>query len=222
MKSRLYVIHIITLLSVVVLLQGCKKNENRTAKSVEGKVIAAYVGGNVSSANVTLFKQEISTGTITGIYREVGSTTTDANGYYKIDFDRTTVLEFRIEVEHEDHFFYSKILDPESVFENSSFTFNPEIDSKSFLAIHIFDQNGDDSQGQFTYGPRTELNCFECCPKENIVFQGSVDTTIYCNAIGGTEYEIGYNLIKNNGTHVNKVESYTCVPYETTFIELGY
>ena len=64
-----------------------------------------------------------------------------------------------------------------------------------------------------------KVNCAECCPASQQMFNGDIDTVFYCINDGNTVYSFLYSII---GTGNASVKSATTIAFDTTDIQLNY
>ena len=62
-------------------------------------------------------------------------------------------------------------------------------------------------------------DCAECCPSDEQIFYGDLDTTIYCINNGNEAYSILYNIFSSNTVDII---SQTTPPFDTAYINITY
>lgn len=205
----------------LLALVSCKKKDG-SVQAVSGTIVNQYSGKPVSGATVTLKARYIQNGVYSINYNEVGSAQTDANGYYKIDFQRINAGSFILDIRHPNYYSKTDTISADDVNNNNPLSHSSVIAAKSNIFIHIVNVEPVDSTEKFSYGYNGPALTCDCCTKEVIIIYGAVDTTFGCNVYGDRYYTYSYTVQTPHKPIVQVKDSIFCPAGQTANLNVNY
>lgn len=202
------------LFSVLILLVfGCNKGPKSLV--LEGVITDGSFGAPLSGATVTLYGISASTNQFSAI----GTTTTDAQGAYRFEFDRTRTEKYTIKVSKNLYFDLENDLNNSELNLKGPTIRNYTTTAKSWVEIRMLNHNPSMNDHLQYIRQSGKMNCQECCTNDVQHFYGAVDTSIYCINDGNSPYRIEYAVY---GTSNSGILEVVTAPFDTTTIYLGY
>ena len=147
------------------------------------------------------------------------SQTTSSDGKFSFSFPRDKMEKYILKASknlyfdlNESIYFSTLELEEENI-RNFSTT------AKSWARIILKNDNPSAADILSYIKQQGKVNCAECCPASQQMFNGDIDTVFYCINDGNTVYSFLYSII---GTGNASVKSATTIAFDTTDIQLNY
>lgn len=205
--------HFIFLITLSLILLSCKKGAGTF--TLKGQINDLTFNSPLTNTWIKLYKVPIGTSNL--IIQDSLLLTQD--GQYQFSFPREQVEKYVIKISkpgyfeiNEDIYFSSLTL------ENDNLR-NFETNAKAWVGIRLLNENPEPND-KLTYIKQEGLqDCSACCPSDEQVFYGELDTTIYCINNGNENYSILYNV---HGTTIVDIISQSTPPFDTAYINITY
>ena len=200
-------------LSLLLLVFSCKKGAGTFV--LKGQVEDMTFNEPLSNTWVKFYKVPI--GTTNLVIQD--SLLLDESGKYVFSFPREQIEKYVIKINkdgyfdvQEDIYFSTLTLENENIR-------NFQTKAKAWVGITLLNENPE-STDILTYTKQDGLqDCMECCPSDEQVFYGELDTTIYCINNGNEAYSLLYNVF---GTSTIDIVSQNTPPFDTSYINITY
>ena len=200
-------------LSLLLLVFSCKKGAGTFV--LKGQVEDMTFNEPLSNTWVKLYKVPI--GTTNLVIQD--SLLLDESGKYVFSFPREQIEKYVIKINkdgyfdvQEDIYFSTLTLENENIR-------NFQTKAKAWVGITLLNENPEPTD-ILTYTKQDGLqDCMECCPSDEQVFYGELDTTIYCINNGNEAYSLLYNVF---GTSTIDIVSQNTPPFDTSYINITY
>jgi hypothetical protein len=205
--------HFIFLIAISLTLLSCKKGAGTF--TLKGQINDLTFNSPLSDTWIKLYKVPIGTSNL--IIQD--SLLLNQDGQYQFSFPREQIEKYVIKISkpgyfeiNEDIYFSSLTL------ENDNLR-NFETKAKAWVGITLLNENPEPND-ILTYIKQDGLqDCTECCPSNEQVFYGELDTTIFCINNGNENYSIFYNV---QGTTIVDIISQSTPPFDTAYINITY
>ena len=188
---------VFTILISLMALTACKKDKN----VITGTLTDMSSGEVISGAIVDLYYNEVSSGSFNPIFKHLTTTTTDASGNYRLEFESKLYVKLKITYTKENYHNRSIEFDPDGVL--NSYTKNVKLPMESYLRVDIkrIYPSGHDKVVLKIDGINPD--CDMCCDDDTRNYSGeSVDESFICPVVGGDIIMIevinGYSKINEN------------------------
>ncbi|MFM1894690.1 MAG: hypothetical protein RIQ90_1856 [Bacteroidota bacterium] len=182
---------------------------------LEGVVTDNSFNVPLSGATVTLYGVSATTNQ----FSQIGTTTTDAQGYYRFEFERTRTEKYTVKITKPLYFDIENDINNSALNLKGATVRNYATTAKSWAEIRILNHNPSNTDHLQYLRQAGKLNCDECCTNEIKHFYGAADTSLYCINDGNSPYRIEYGVYGTNNSGILEVIT---APFDTTTIYLGY
>lgn len=206
----------------VFIFSACRKN-NELSITIEGTVLNSGDQSYAAGVTVKVKFQEIGSGTVSTAYQTIASTTTDANGFYRVTFDKPAAAEYKFELSSPRHFASEFTESADNISATQTNTRNFQIDPLSWFAVHLKNVNPVTTQDMIIFQNNSESNpCSTCCNNVAQSFTGmNTDTVLVCKRKGGTRIKFSW-IVQKGSSNQTYSDSVLVAPYDTSFYQLNY
>ena len=169
------------------LASSCSKNQSI---EVSGIVMNGNTENPISGAVIHFEQSKLNYGTYSNVFSVLESVESNDVGFYHAELEPNSVVEYRFRASADGYFSSNDTLDRNAWRMNTDNFQEIKLYEKSVLKIHAFNQNRPGIL-MILYMLPNSPRCRTCCGKQTFVFDGLIDTTIFCPAYGGgiIEYE---------------------------------
>jgi len=207
---------------LLLLMVGCKKEDPTFTLTFQATVVDPISNQPVSGANVAFRAQQITDGVWSSAFTTLASGTTDGNGVYTANFEKGTVVEYRVEIDKSDFFSDAFTISGDAISTESTYTETYSLYSEAYLNVRIVNSNPFDANDEIRYQKVNNTGCSFCCSNTLLDLDGeNIDTTFTCPMYGGTKSVYNWFVTKN-GNLTTFSDSVVCTPADTTFITISY
>ena len=214
MKTHLW------LLVVVLLASSCREN-NEISLVIEGQILDSRNNWGVSDVNVRLDEKVIEGGTLTSAFGTVTSVTTNADGYFRIEFPRKNALSYRLRLTKTGYFSNEFEINPDDVNSDAPYSTNLTIIPQAEIQVNLRNVSAESDADFMRF---RKLNAFfecACCNNDFVNCYGaSVDTSFTCTLFGDHNLSYIYTVYRSEVTEV--VDSIFCPAFHTTELTIEY
>jgi len=198
-----------------LVLISCKKPADNY--SIEGKTTDAATGSALPNVSTTFEQKSLVDGVFTNYFFEVASTTSDANGNFKMEWKKENLTEARLVVSRDYYFQQEIAISPDDLRNEVNITKNISLWPKSSVLVNLQNSTGN-SIIKFNW-VGTNFSC-NCCDNSIRTFYNIADTVFQCQVYGGKWLKYNCVTTSNSGTNF-VVDSLYCLPFETNNLFLN-
>ncbi|MDR2009242.1 MAG: carboxypeptidase-like regulatory domain-containing protein [Bacteroidales bacterium] len=203
---------VITIIILFIFITACKKDNN----TITGNISDLTTGEAISNATVDLYFSEISSsGNYNPTFKHFGTTTTDASGNYRFEFDSKLFIELRLKFTKEGYHTTNIEFDPEGT---SSFSYvkNMKLPIEAYLKVQLIKSSGNTTDNVMLRISGINPECLVCCDEEQRNYYGNkINETFICPVVGGDSLHFE---VLSGSTQILK--SLYCPPVDTTFFQI--
>ncbi len=205
--------YLFLLIAISFAILSCKKGPGNF--TLKGQVDDLTFDSPLSDIWIKLYKVPV--GTTTLIIQDSVLITED--GQYQFSFPREQMEKYIIKVNKPGYFEINEEIYFSTLTLESDNIRNLETKAKAWVGINLFNENPE-ATDKFSYIKQDGLQgCPTCCPIEEQVFYGELDTTIYCINNGNETYSVLYNTFDSSNIDII---SQTTPPFDTAYINITY
>lgn len=200
----------------LLLTASCQKNKEINF-TLTGIISDTTFGGGLAGAKLTV--TEVPTAGASPA-QQIASVTLDQSGGYAFTFKRNKVEKYVLRVEKANYFTIDEDISFSEFSTAKPLMKNYATTAKSWVRIHLV--NNAPALATDVLKMRKQLgksDCGECCPVEDQLFEGIVDTVVYCVNDANATYSFYYNLI---GTPTQGIQQVQTVVFDTVDMVLDY
>ena len=201
-------------LCLILLIFSCKK-QNPTF-NISGTVTDKSLNSVLPAATVTFYKTIAGSSSIT----KIGSTQTNSEGQYNIEFERDQSESYSAIIEKENYFDSKLAILFEGLKVGEKNTINFDIYAKSWVKIHLQNLTPEPNDYIIISKQEGKKYCIGCCDffEQTI---SNIDTTFYCINNGNSIYSILYTSFGDNQTKT-AIKAITTSSFDTTELYISY
>jgi hypothetical protein len=207
---------------LAIAVSGCKKDKG--SLSVTGQVTNAVTGQPVSGVQVVLKSRDLSGGTYITTPVTAATATTDASGYYTLEWQRRSSSEYILSANKSGYISYSESINPDLFNGTPNQTRNFGMPALAWLRIHIQNVNPFDAADEVTFQLTSGYQSCgaSCCNGLPVVIPGMVVDSVYvCQVYGGGTVS-WQALATHNGNTQTQQNAAVAVAFDTVQINLNY
>ena len=202
----------ILIVTMSFMVLSCKKG--KADFTLKGVITDLSFNSGLSGATIKLYEVEAGGGAINLI-----GTTNVSDGNYSFTFPRNKVESYQLIVEKQNYFDFNETVYFADLTISEDNIRNFSITAKSWVNLHFVNTNPSPTDQLQYIRTQGKKDCEECCPTNNQMLTGAVDTNIYCINDGNTIYSYDYWVI---GMGINGTKSITTIPFDTVELLLNY
>lgn len=217
------VILLSTLAFFLSISSCCTDNSCTSSYIIEGFVTSASDNTPCVGFEIELEEKVVEGGMLNSFFETAGTATTDAQGYYRIEFPRRSVVEFKIKVEKEGWFPFTKSIDPELFLPDSPVENNMQTTPRADLDLRVINLPPTTEDDKMRVRLLKTFEQYSTCDAEWRVFFGKdIDTTLSCITPG--DVWMPYLSIDQTDpeAEVTIIDSVYCPSFEITTINVLY
>lgn len=200
-------------ISLLLLVFSCKKGAGTFV--LKGQIEDLTFNEALSDTWIKLYKVPI--GTTSLVIQD--SMLLDESGQYQFSFPREQIEKYVIKINKDGYFAIQEDIYFSSLTLENDNIRNFQTQAKAWVGITLLNENPEPTD-ILTYTKQEGLqDCAECCPSDEQIFYGDLDTTIYCINNGNEAYSILYNIFSSNTVDII---SQTTPPFDTAYINITY
>ena len=198
--------------SLFMMFTSCKKG--RAEFTIKGFITDQSF--NTGLSGVTAYLYEIPAGG--GNLNQVASAVL-SNGNYEFTVSRDQVEGYIIRVNKPNYFDHDEAINFSTLSIENDNIVNFSVYAKSWVNLHFVNINGQPTDELRYTKVDGYQGCSECCPTDEQIISGDVDTMIYCINRGNTTYSYNYVSLPSGAFGT---ESITTTPFDTVELLLDY
>ena len=197
---------------------ACKKTVSQVYQ-INGNITSSMTGAGLAASNVVLAQQVIANGIYNASYTPAAETTTDANGYYAMSWDRTNSNGVKITASYPNYITRTKYINPQDLSISAPYQQDLTLYPEAYLSVRLVHTGIENDFFGLKYA-NANFDC-ACCDSDEHDFYGSLDTTITCKIYGNfmLKYDKSISLASID-TLVH--DSIYVSAFDTTYLELDY
>ena len=199
---------------------ACRKGNDITLV-IEGNVLDYRNDWGVSGVNVRLDEQVIEGGTLTSAFGTVTNVTTDADGFFRIEFPRKNALKYRLRLTKDGYFGDEVEINPDDINPEDPYSTQLTLIPEAEIEVTLRNANPESASDFMRF---RKLNAFfkcACCTNDFVNCYGNaVDTTFTCTLYGDYQLTYIYTVYRSEVTEV--VDSIFCPAFHTTQLTIEY
>lgn len=199
---------------------ACRKG-NDISLVIEGNVLDYRNDWGVSGVNVRLDEQVIEGGTLTSAFGTVTNVTTDADGFFRIEFPRKNALKYRLRLTKDGYFGDEVEINPDDINPEDPYSTQLTLIPEAEIEVTLRNANPESASDFMRF---RKLNAFfecACCTNDFVNCYGNaVDTTFTCTLYGDYQLTYIYTVYRSEVTEV--VDSIFCPAFHTTQLTIEY
>lgn len=215
-------IRICVLFTFVLTVLSCKKDD--PVLKIEGVVKDSTIlfDQEISGVSLKLLNNKLDGGTFNNSFSEITTVSSNANGFYQFEFDRENTVEYKIEGSKNNYFPFEALINPDNVQPGVIHVRNLDMKPKATVDFHFVNSTPENESDNITFQfLNASFDC-PCCDNDEVELQGqTVDSTRVCDVYGNTVLRYFYTVNKTSSFYT-VYDSITCVPFDTTFVEVTY
>tara|TARA_B100000427_G_C15374963_1_gene536117 strand:+ start:139 stop:795 length:657 start_codon:yes stop_codon:yes gene_type:complete len=211
------------LLVTCILISGCCRENCAGTYIIHGTVSSNVDGSACVGFEIELKEQVLSGGVLNGFYETAATTTTDASGYYHIEFPRKNAISYQIEIEHEGWFPILEEIDPEQFSPDIPLDFDIITTPKADLEVVVHNAPPAFDIDKMRMRFLRSFEQYSTCDTEWRVFHGAeIDSTWFCIIPG--DVWMPYLTIDQTDpeNEITTIDSVYCESFSTTTITVEY
>lgn len=209
----------LALLSLLVWC-GCKKEESQIYK-IKGQIFNAIDDSPMQSASVIVSHQVIANGVYNSNYTQAAETSSDAQGNYAMEWDRTNSNGIKVVASYPEYISKTVYLNPADLTVNEAYNQNLTLQPQAFIQVNARNTGGATTDFFGLRWINAEFECSCCSNSLQIGFNGAVDTTYTCKLYGNTWllFDKTFNTAEQDTT----IRDSIFVPaFQTSVLEFDY
>ena len=209
---------------VLFCILFCSCSDQNTSKYiVQGLVTSNIDGSPCVGFDIEFEQQIIEAGSFNGFYETAATTTTDAYGFYSLEFPRKSAIYFRINIEQDGWFPIVNEINPEDLTPDVVFDYDVITTPIADLEIKVMNTPPAYASDKLRVRLLKTFEEYSTCDAEWRVFNGAtIDSTWACTTPG--DIWMPYLFIDQTDpeNEVNTIDSMFCESFETTTINVVY
>ena len=213
----------IQILALICIFFSSCRDQDTSKYIVQGLVTSNVDGSPCVGFDIEFEQQTIEAGSFNGFYETAATTTTDANGFYSLEFPRKSAIYFRINVEHDGWFPIVNEINPEDLTPDVAFDYDVITTPRADLEIEVMNAPPAYASDKLRFRLLKTFEEYSTCDAEWRVFNGAtIDSTWACMMPG--DVWMPYLSIDQTDpeNEVNTIDSIFCESFETTTINVVY
>ncbi|NND77817.1 MAG: hypothetical protein HKN39_06505 [Flavobacteriales bacterium] len=201
----------------------CKKENNGNKVVIQGQVRDVLSGDPAAGISVDFLIQGIVDGVFNNSFQNVDEDVTNANGEYRIEFEKGTPSTYRFELSGEGYYSIQQDENPDDFTVNEDNDFDLELNSRAWLKVKVVNEGTVNNGDNVTFALTTVHNdCADCCTSDLIELSGSVNEMQFCEVFGGS-YAFADGVINDAiFGQSNLHDSVYVVPMDTTELKISF
>ncbi|MEZ4721887.1 MAG: hypothetical protein R2813_08445 [Flavobacteriales bacterium] len=180
-------------ISCLCLFDSCRKEQEMT---VYGDVLDGNTKELLSSIPIILSYSSVQNGVYSSGYSLLAKGSTNESGNYRLDFERSSVVDYLMEVNAPEYFLYQEKVDRDEWSPKEENRYDIELYLATNLRLHIVNRTSASNTLTLDMGDHSP-NCPSCCPQEKLYFSGLVDTILDCKIYGNQIVPYTANVINS-------------------------
>ena len=212
----------VQILALICLLFSSCRDQSPSNYIVQGIITSSLDNMPCEGFNVEFEQQVIEGGSFNGYFETAATTTTDAEGFYRMEFPRKSAVYFRLRVENDGWFPILEDINPEDIEPNVAFDFDVITTPRADLVIRVKNSPPTTDEDKLRMRLLKNLD-LSTCDTEWRVFNGAnIDSTWNCIVHGNVW--MPYLSIDQTDPEIEitSLDSVFCTAFETTEINLFY
>jgi len=207
--------------ALALFITSCKRDD-KFMFALEGTVKNARSGAGLSSASLELSQQEIASGTFNDNFVHAGHTLSDGSGFYRLDFARESVVEYKLEVEKTNYISREFSFVPVDFSIGNATTQNIALYPEAFIVVHLHNDapTFENDVMKFRFD-QVNFDC-QCCMGGWVQQNGeAVDSSFSCRLYGETWLKYVREITSGLSDTLME-DSIWCPSFITTQLDISY
>lgn len=211
------------LIALCILASGCYTEDCAGTYIIHGMVSSASDGAPCVGFEVEIEEQIVEGGVLNGFYETAATTTTDASGYYHIEFARKQAISYRVNVIKDGWFPTTEEIDTELFSPDAPLEYDIITTPKADLNHFVFNAPPSSEDDKMRVRLLRTFEEYSTCDAEWRVFFGAeIDTTWSCILPG--DIWMPYLTIDQTDpeNEITTIDSVYCPAFEAATINVVY
>lgn len=201
-----------------ISLASCK--DKQITYELIGTITDINNGTPINNATINISQKEVTTTALNPNYVFVTNATSDANGNYNLIYNREKVIDFKVEIESDNHYFYETIVLPSDLSTENATKYDFELTAKGWVKIRLINSNAEDGEQLNFYKHNVKEDCSDCCANGyTIINDQTPDTSFTCPIVGNNYFKYSYGETIANSSFTDSIY---CNGMDTTLLKIYY
>lgn len=213
----------ISILTFCICFASCCGDDCAGTYMIQGIVTSNVDGTPCAGFEVEIEEQILEGGVLNGFYESIAMLTTDASGFYHLEFPRKNAISYRITVNHDGWFPLSEEISPDLFTPSTPVDVNLITTPRADLEIRVFNSPPSLDTDKMRVRLLKSFENYSTCDTYWKVYHGAdIDSTSSCIMPG--DVWMPYISIDQSDeeAEVTVIDSVFCAAFETTTINLVY
>ena len=206
----------------MVIFTGCCREDCANTYIIQGTVISAVDGTPSIGFDVELEEQVLENGVLNGFFETAGTTTTDASGYYYLEFERKNALAYKLNVEFDGWFPVSTEVHPDNFTPDVAHDVDVITTPIAELEINVLNAPPSLDTDKMRVRLLKSFTEFSNCHTEWVVMHGEVVDTTWSCILPGDIWMPYLSIDQSEDDKVANTDSVFCTRFETAVINVVY
>ena len=211
------------LFTICILFWGCCREDCAGTYVIHGIVSSNVDGSPCVGFEIELEEQVLDGGVLNGFYETAATTTTDATGYYHIEFPRKNAFSYQIGVNFEGWFPVLEEIEPDQFAPDTPLEYNIITTPKADLKIEVHNAPPASDMDKMRVRLLKTFEQYSTCDTDWRVLHGAeIDSTWSCIMPG--DIWMPYISIDQTDSEnkITTIDSVYCEAFSTTTISVVY
>lgn len=216
-------LEILGVLAMIMLLTGCCREDCANTYILEGTLVSSIQSEPCEGFEIVLEEQVLEGGVLNGFFEEAATTSTDAAGYFRMEFPRKSALAYRVKVEEDGWFNLNEDINPESFVPDVPLILDLVTTPVSELQITVTNMPPSTEDDVARLRLLKSFTAYSNCHTEWVVLNGEgIDSTWNCVLPGGTWMPYLFIDQTDPEDEISTTDSVFCEPFSSAQIHLEY
>lgn len=211
-------VKIIVLLILLISLISCK--DKQITYELIGTITDINTGSPINNAKISISQKEVTTTALNPNYVFVTKTTSNSDGNYNLLYNREKVIDFKLEIESDNHYFYETIILPNDLSTETATKNDFELTAKGWVKVRLINSDPEDGEQLNFYKHNVKTGCEDCCENGyTIINDQTPDTNFTCPIVGNNYFKYSYGQTNSNNSITDSIY---CAGMDTTLLKIFY